>query len=97
MMVAELKDRRIGFATLTRVNITADLSQARILVSVMGSVESQEETLRGLSSAAGYIRHELGRHLRLRRVPELVFVLDHGPEEALKIDAMLQKLKSGNQ
>ena len=96
MIATELKDPRIGFATITRVDLSADLSHARILVSVMGSAEHQEETLRGLTSASGYVRHELGKRLRLRRLPELNFVLDHGAEEAIKIDVLLQRLKAGD-
>jgi ribosome-binding factor A len=93
MLAGELSDPRIGFATLTRVDLTADLHHARILVSVMGGEEDATRTLQGLSSAAGYIRRELARRLGLRRVPELVFVLDHGAEESLKIESLIQKLK----
>jgi ribosome-binding factor A len=93
MLTGELSDPRIGFATLTRVELTADLHHARILVSVMGGEEDAAKTLEGLSSAAGYIRRELARRLGLRHVPELVFVLDHGVEESLKIESLIQKLK----
>jgi ribosome-binding factor A len=89
----ELKDPRIGLATVTRLELTADLAHARVLVSVLGTPEEQQETLSGLSSAAGFVRHELGRRLRIRRTPELVFILDHGPEVGEKIDTLLQKLK----
>jgi len=93
MLTGELNDPRIGFATVSRVELTADLHHARILVSVMGGEEDGVRTLQGLSSAAGYIRRELSRRLGLRRVPELVFVLDHGAEDGLKIESLLQKLK----
>jgi len=93
MISAELKDPRIGFATVTRVDLTPDLTRARILVSVLGSPEAKEETLAGLASAAGYVRHELARRLRIRRTPELAFVLDHGPEEGQKLETLLQKIK----
>ena len=93
MIAGELSDPRIGFATLTRVELTGDLRHARVLVSVLGSEEDQVKTLEGLSSAAGYVRRQLGKRLRLRRTPELVFVLDHGVEESLKIESLLQKLK----
>ena len=95
MIAGELKDPRIGFATVTRVDLSADLHHARVLVSVLGNPAAQKETLAGLSSAAGYVRHEIGRRLRLRRTPELVFVLDHGAEEGAKLEALLQKLKPG--
>jgi ribosome-binding factor A len=89
-----LNDPRIGFATVTRVEVSPDLHHARVLVSVMGTVEAQKQTLQGLSSAAGYIRHEIGRNLRLRYTPELVFALDHGAEQSEKIETLLQKLKN---
>lgn len=88
-----LKDPRIGFATVAGVELTADLRHARVRVSVLGSAEEQENTLAGLSSAAGFIRHEIGQRLRLRYSPDLTFVLDHGAEESQRIEMLLQKLK----
>jgi ribosome-binding factor A len=93
LLARELKDPRIGFATVTRVDLTADLSHARILVSVLGAPEVQTDTMQGLVSAAGYIRHEISHRLKLRRAPEITFVLDHGAEEGQKIEMLLQKLK----
>jgi ribosome-binding factor A len=93
MIAGELKDPRIGFATVTRVDLSPDLRRGRVLVSVLGGEESQRETLEGLSSATGYLRREISQRLRLRRVPELVFVLDRGPEEGQRIDILLQGLK----
>lgn len=93
MIAGELKDPRIGFATVTRVDLSPDLRHGRVLVSVLGGEESQRETLAGLASAAGYLRHEISQRLRLRRAPELVFILDRSPEEEQKIETLLQKLK----
>jgi ribosome-binding factor A len=93
MIVRELKDPRLGLVTVTRVELSGDLRHARVLVSVLGDAEAQEKTLEGLSSAAGYLRREIGRRLRLRRAPELAFILDRGAEESQKIEALLQKLK----
>jgi ribosome-binding factor A len=93
LIARELKDPRIGFTTVTRVELSGDLHHARVLVSVLGSSETQQGTLAGLSSATGYIRHEIGHRLRLRRAPELTFVLDHGAEEGQKIEMLLEKLK----
>src|SRR5208282_5688445 len=81
----QVKDPRIGFATVTRVEMTADLHHARVFVSVLGSPEEQERSIEGLSSAGGFLRHEIGHLLALRRVPELVFILDHGVEAGEKI------------
>jgi ribosome-binding factor A len=88
----EVKDPRIGFTTVTHVELTADLHYARVLVSVLGSPEEQERSIEGLSSAAGFLRHEIGHRLALRRVPELAFILDHGAEAGEKIDKLLQQI-----
>jgi ribosome-binding factor A len=93
----ELKDPRIGFATVTRVELTADFHAARLWVSVLGEKEAQQGTLEGLSSAAGYLRREIGHRLRLRRVPELTFILDQSAQDSLRIESLLDKIhRQGN-
>jgi len=89
----ELRDPRIGFATVTGVDLSADFHHARVSVSVLGSAEAQQKSLEGLVSATSYIRHELGLRLRLRRVPELAFVLDQSAEEGARLETLLQRLK----
>jgi ribosome-binding factor A len=91
---AELKDPRIGFATVTGVDLSGDLHYARVSVSVLGNADVQQKSLEGLASAAGYVRHELGLRLGLRRVPELTFVLDHTAEENERLERLLEKLKN---
>ena len=92
MLVRELKDPRLGFTAVTRVELSPDLHHARVLISVRGEAEVQQKTLEGLTSASGYIRREISQRLRLRRVPELVFVLDGGAEAGQKIEELLRKL-----
>ncbi len=92
MISRELRDPRIGFATVTRVELSADLQHARILVSVLGDDSAQRASLEGLASAAGYIRHEVSRRLSLRRAPQIMFALDHGPEEGIRLERLLQNL-----
>ncbi|MGH9359290.1 MAG: 30S ribosome-binding factor RbfA [Terriglobia bacterium] len=92
MIATELGDPRIGFATVTRVELSADLQHARVRVSVLGDDSAQQGTLAGLSSAAGYIRREISRRLRLRRTPQIMFILDHGPEEGIRLEKLLQNL-----
>lgn len=91
----QVKDPRIGFATITRVELTPDLHLARVYVSVLGSLEEQQSSIEGLSSAAGFLRHEIRHRLDLRRVPELVFVLDHGAEAGERIEALLRQIHGG--
>lgn len=93
MIEGELRDPRIGSATVTRVELSPDLRQARVLVSVMGENEVQQETLAGLASAAGFVRRELGQRLRLKRAPELMFILDRGAADSERVERLLSGLK----
>jgi len=92
ILVAELQDPRIGFVTLTRVEISADLRNARLFVSILGSEKQQWTALRGLNSARRRIRRALGERLQLRRVPEVSFEIDRGVKHSLKISGMLADL-----
>jgi ribosome-binding factor A len=91
--IGSLKDPRIGFATITAVRVSADLRHARVLVSVMGTEEEQQDTMTGLERATPHLRSELGRQVRMKYTPELHFELDHGPEEAQKLEAILRELQ----
>ena len=91
-LIHDLKDPRIGFATITVVRITTDLRHARVWVSVMGSEEEQKTTMEGLESAKPYLRRELGREMRLRYLPELNFELDQQVQEAVRVEELLHKL-----
>lgn len=88
----EIKDPRIGFVTITELKLTADLRHARVFVSTLGSAEESEQTLAGLRSARGYLRFRLGKHLRLKYLPEIEFVHEHVAEEALRLDEIMRKV-----
>ena len=90
--IDSLKDPRIGFATVTSVRVSADLRHAVVLVSVLGSEEEQAETMKGLQSAKTYLRGELGRQVRTKYTPDLHFHLDHGPEEAQRLEQIFRDL-----
>jgi ribosome-binding factor A len=90
--IHDLKDPRIGFATVTAVRVTPDLQHARVLVSVLGSPEEQEQTMKGLKSAKAHLRSELGRQVRMKYSPDLTFQLDHGPEEAERLESLLRRI-----
>ena len=76
MLLKEIKDPRIGFVTVTDVEMTGDLREAKIYVSVMGGSEQVKNSLEGLNSALGFIRREIGQRVRLRFTPEISFALD---------------------
>ena len=93
LIVRDLKDPRLsGIVSVTVVETTNDLKRARVSVSVMGSPEVQESAMRGINSASGFMRHELGKRLSLRYVPDLSFVLDHSLDEAEHIYQLLDGL-----
>ncbi|NLY54265.1 MAG: 30S ribosome-binding factor RbfA [Firmicutes bacterium] len=90
-----LKDPRVGFVSVTGVEVSNDLRHAKAFVSVMGDQSEQEETLATLNRAAGFIRSEIGKRIRLRHCPEIIFRLDKSIEHGSNINALLRKLQSG--
>ena len=88
----QVSDPRVRMVTVTGVEVTPDTTRAHVYVSVLGEPEEQEEAMQGLRSAAGYLRRELGRRIRLRNTPELVFHLDTSLEHGEHISALLDQL-----
>jgi ribosome-binding factor A len=88
----QVRDPRLGFVTVTGVEVTPDLRLAHIYVSVMGGDYEVAQALVGLKSATGFFRHELGSALSLRFTPELSFRLDRSLEQGLRIDQLLDSL-----
>src|SRR3954465_9774718 len=88
----ELKDPRIGFVTVTGVETTPDLRQARVYVSVFGSEEARQETLAGLEAAHGVLQGRLGRELRRKRTPQLAFEYDPTVERGVRMTQLIDEL-----
>jgi len=93
MMRDELKDPRIGFVTVTSVEVTPDIRYARIFVSVLGSAEETKQTLTVLNKARGFIRAELGKRIRLRYTPEVEFRFDESIGHGARIMELLEEVK----
>lgn len=89
----ELKDPRIGFVTVTGVNVSGDLSQAVIYISVMGTEEQLKATFSALEKAKGFLRSEIGKRVRLRHTPDLIFKLDESIAYGSKIEKLIQDIK----
>ncbi len=89
----EVKDPRIGFITITRVKVSADLRHAKVYVSVMGDEEEVRRSIEGLNSAKGYLRAHLGKHLRLKYLPRIEFYRDEITGEAIRLTDMLSRLE----
>jgi len=91
LIASKLKDPRIGFVTVTRVELTSDQRLARILFGVLGDQEARKKTLVGLSQATGFVRRELAQRLRLRFMPEIVFEYDRGLEATDRVARLLEE------
>src|SRR2546426_12285327 len=89
-LTSDVRDPRIGFVTVTAVEVSGDLAHARVRVSVMGSDEEKAKSLEGLASAARFLRARIARELPLRTAPELRFELDRGQEHAMRIARLLK-------
>lgn len=89
----EVSDPRIGFVTVTEVEVTADLREAHVYVSVLGDPEQAKKSIAGLQRAAGYIRKLLGRRVDLRVLPELTFALDRSLERGSRVLELLHGLE----
>ena len=94
LLQSGLKDPRIGFTTLTRVEVSDNLKHAKVFVSVMGTEKEKSDTLEALKSAKGFIRNSLGKNLYLRYLPELEFKKDENAEHVEKITRIINDLHS---
>ena len=94
LLQSGLKDPRIGFTTITRVEVSDNLKHAKVFVSVMGSEKEKTDTLEALTSAKGFIRNALGKNLYLRYLPELEFKKDENAEHVEKITRIINDLHS---
>ncbi|MFJ7729034.1 30S ribosome-binding factor RbfA [Neobacillus sp. NPDC097160] len=88
----KIKDPRIGFVTVTDVQVTGDLQQAKVFISVLGDDEQKENTLKGLAKAKGFIRTEIGHRIRLRKTPEIIFEWDESIDYGNRIETLLHQL-----
>lgn len=92
-VIRDLKDPRIPLMTsVVAVSVTNDLRYAKAYVSIMGSEEIKKEALKGLSSAAGYIRREIGSRVQLRCTPEIIFEEDRSIEHGAHINELLHQV-----
>ena len=92
-IMRELKDPRItGMLTVVNVEVSSDASYAKVYVSAMEGIETAKLAVKGLTSATGYIRREIGKRLHLRKTPELKFIADDSIEKGMGRAGMINKL-----
>ena len=93
ILLQDIKDPRIKFVTVTGVELTDDISQAKVYVSLYGTEKDQEEAWQGLNKAVGYMRTEIAKRIRLRFAPALIFAKDTSMEYSAHIEELLRKIK----
>ncbi len=96
LMRSRMKDPRIGFASITDVEVSADLRHAKVFVSVMGTPQEQQDTMKGLEHATGFLRHELAQRLTVRHVPEIVFKLDTSLARGARVLELINRVTAAD-
>ena len=97
MLLKSIKDPRIGFVTITRVTVSDDCRFAKVYFSVAGTQAQRENSVKGLDSAKGYVRKELGRRIRLRYTPDIMFQFDPSIEYAIHMEELIQSIHQGKE
>ena len=92
-----LRDPRIGFVTVTSVDVTPDMHLARVYYTVVGDDKSRRDTAVGLEKAAPYIRRQLAGQLKLRYMPELIFAYDASVDYGVRIESLLKEIADGRE
>jgi ribosome-binding factor A len=93
LLISGLKDPRVGFVTITGVEVTPDLHLARVFYSVIGDEKARRDTAAGLKSSVPFIRQHLGRLLRMKYTPDLLFQYDESIEYGNRIESLLREVK----
>ena len=96
MLERRIKDPRLGFVTVTEARLTNDLREATVFYTVYGNEQERAETAAALASATGIIRSEVGRQTGLRHTPSLTFVADVLPENAKRIEGLVDQVKQAD-
>jgi len=99
LLIGGIKDERVsqGMVSVTTVEVAGDLQHCKIFVSIFGSEDDRSQAMAGLRSASAYVKGELGRRLKMRRTPEVVFVLDRGLEKGTSVLGLLNRLEEQRQ
>jgi ribosome-binding factor A len=94
MLLSEIKDDRVGagMVSVTNVDVSGDLQHAKIYVSIYGTEEAKAETMEGLEASKGFVRHELGQRMSLRRTPEIIFKADESLEKGDQILSLINQI-----
>ncbi|MBA3824588.1 MAG: 30S ribosome-binding factor RbfA [Ktedonobacterales bacterium] len=92
LIQTRMQDPRIGFASVTSVELSADLRHAKVFISVMGTSDEQTATMRALGHGTGFLRHELAQRLAIRYTPDLIFKLDESMAHGARVAELLRQI-----
>lgn len=93
ILLKEVKDPRIGFVSLTDIEVSGDLRHANVYVSVYGNEEERQASMKGLEKATGYIRKLIGERIKVYHTPEIIFKYDNSLEHGAYISRLIDKVK----
>ncbi|MFW5992283.1 MAG: 30S ribosome-binding factor RbfA [Halanaerobiaceae bacterium] len=96
IILKEVKDPRIGFVSITDVEVSGDLRHANVFVSVYGTEKEKKETMEGLKKANGFIRKLIGERITVYHTPELFFKYDQSIEHGVYISQLIDEVKKDN-
>ncbi|MDI6871588.1 MAG: 30S ribosome-binding factor RbfA [Bacillota bacterium] len=94
-ILRKMKDPRVGFVSVTEVEVSPDLRHLKVFVSILGREEERERTMAALEHARGFVRTELGNRIRLRHTPEVVFKYDPSLERGSRVVELLSQIRDG--
>ena len=99
LLINGIRDERVnmGMITITKVEVSGDLQHCKIFVSIYGEESHKNLVMSGLNAASAFLRGELGRNLKLRRTPEIIFQLDKGIEKGTSVLNLLERLEKERQ
>ncbi|MFN2339889.1 MAG: 30S ribosome-binding factor RbfA [Halanaerobium sp.] len=97
IVLREMKDPRIGFVSVTDVEVSGDLRHAKVFISVYGSDREKEETLEGLQQAQGFVRKLVGERVKIHHTPEIIFRYDDSIENGVHISEIIKDLKESGE
>jgi len=93
VLLFEVQDQRIGLITVTHVQASADLKQAKVYYTILGDEKKREDAKKGLDSASGFMRQALAHKMSMKSTPELVFYLDDTLDRTIKVEEMLDEIR----
>ncbi|HLV10114.1 MAG TPA: 30S ribosome-binding factor RbfA [Halanaerobiales bacterium] len=97
ILLKEIKDPRIGFVSVTDIDVSNDLRHASVYVSVLGNEDERQNTMEGLEKATGYIRKLIGERIKIYHTPEIIFKYDSSLEHGIHISHIIDEIKDENE